>query len=151
MVCGALSCFRFCSSDWCLVLGSRRAIRISGGAPGFRTPDHIVDAMKRAIEEGHTHYGEFAHTRELREAIAEKYRGLGVDVDPDRVLVTPGRARGLSSVDVAMYLREEGNVVVTPGSLFGSRGEGHIRQAYAQSWEDIREGLGRIGEVLARL
>ena len=114
MVCGALSCFRFCSSDWCLVLGSRRAIRISGGEPGFRTPDHIVDAMKRAIEEGHTHYGEFAHIRELREAIAEKYRGLGVDVDPDRVLVTPGRARGLSSVDMAKYLREEANVVVTP-------------------------------------
>ena len=54
-------------------------------------------------------------------------------------------------MDMAKYLREEANGVVTPGSLFGSRGEGHIRQAYAQLWEDIREGLGRIGEALARL
>ena len=89
MICGALSCFRFCSSDWCLVLGLRRVIRISGGEPGFRTSDHIVDAMKRAMDEGHTHYGEFAHIRELREAIAEKYRGLGDEAEGS-VLRVPG-------------------------------------------------------------
>jgi len=71
-------------------MGSRRVIRLAGGEPEYQTPDHIVDAMKQAMDEGHTHYGEFTHIRELREEIAEKYRGLGVDVNPDRVLVTPG-------------------------------------------------------------
>ncbi len=52
---------------------------------------------------------------------------------------------------MAKYLREEANGVVTPGSLFGSRGEGHIRQAYAQIMEDIVEGLRRVDKALARL
>ena len=54
-------------------MGSRRVIRISGGEPGFRTPEQIVDATKQARDEGHTQYGEFTHIRELREAIADKY------------------------------------------------------------------------------
>jgi aminotransferase len=58
---------------------------------------------------------------------------------------------GLSSAEMAKYLREEADVVVTRGSLFGARGEGHIRQAYAQTMEDIVEGLDRIGEALAKL
>jgi len=61
VLCGALSFSRVRVSGWCLVLGSKRVIRVSGGESGFRTQGHIVDAMKRAMDEEHTHYGEFTH------------------------------------------------------------------------------------------
>ena len=74
---------------------TRRVINIGGGEPEFDTPPHIVEAMKRALDEGHTHYGNFAGVPELKEAVATKYDGLGVDVDPGRVLITPGSTMGI--------------------------------------------------------
>ena len=92
---------------------------------------------------------------ERREYVLDFWEGVpGVSVTRPKgaFYVFPNvSSYGLSSAEMAGYLRDEASVVATPGSLFGSRGEGHIRQAYAQSWEDIREGLGRIGEALARL
>ena len=70
-------------------------INIGGGEPEFDTPPHIVEAMKRALDEGHTHYGSFAGIPEFKEAVAAKYDGYGVDVDPDRVLITPGSTMGI--------------------------------------------------------
>ena len=74
---------------------SKRVINIGGGEPEFDTPPHIVEAMKRALDEGHTHYGSFAGIPELKEAVAAKYDGYGVDVDPGRVLITPGSTMGI--------------------------------------------------------
>jgi aspartate aminotransferase len=45
---------------------------------------------------------------------------------------------------------EEASVAVTPGSAFGSAGEGHIRLSYAASRDTIAESVRRIGEVLGR-
>lgn len=75
-----------------------RVIRIAGGEPEYDTPPHIVEAMKRALDGGETHYGEFQHISQLREAIAEKYRGYGVEADPGRVLVTPGSTMAIYMV-----------------------------------------------------
>ncbi|MCW3979670.1 MAG: aminotransferase class I/II-fold pyridoxal phosphate-dependent enzyme, partial [Candidatus Bathyarchaeota archaeon] len=58
---------------------------------------------------------------------------------------------GLSSPKMAEYLREEARVAITPGHLFGSNGEGHIRNAFCQSMEDLSEGLERIKAALAKL
>jgi len=55
------------------------------------------------------------------------------------------------SKKLVQYLRDEAGVVVTPGALFGSNGEGHFRQAYAQSMEDLEEGIGRIKQALKKL
>ena len=74
---------------------SKRVISIGGGEPEFDTPKHIVDAMKKAIDDGHTHYGSFAGIPELKEAIAAKYQAYGVDVNPDYVIVTPGSTMGI--------------------------------------------------------
>jgi len=47
-------------------------------------------------------------------------------------------------------LREKG-VCVTPGRVFGTGGEGHVRISYASSLEDIVEGARRIGELLSEI
>lgn len=76
----------------------KRLIRIGGGEPEYKTPEHIIDAMKRALDDGHTHYGDFRHIPELREAVAQKYQKLGVDVNPAHVLITPGSTMGIYMV-----------------------------------------------------
>jgi aspartate/methionine/tyrosine aminotransferase len=43
-----------------------------------------------------------------------------------------------------LRLRDQGGVVVVPGSAFGERGRGHIRLSYAGDPEQIREGVRRL-------
>jgi aspartate aminotransferase len=57
----------------------------------------------------------------------------------------------MSSEDMAAHLLREAHVAVTPGSTFGPAGEGHIRISYAASREDLKEGMTRIKDSLAKL
>ncbi len=49
------------------------------------------------------------------------------------------------SYRLAFDILERAGVAVAPGIDFGSRGEGHIRISYANSLENIREGIRRLG------
>jgi len=54
-----------------------------------------------------------------------------------------------SSLDMAVYLLEEANVALVHGDAFGS--DEHIRISYATSMENIKKGLERIREAVAKL
>jgi aspartate/methionine/tyrosine aminotransferase len=58
---------------------------------------------------------------------------------------------GLTSVQLADQLLEQAGVVTIPGTGFGAGGEGHLRLSYANSRENLREGLRRMAEHLAPL
>jgi aspartate aminotransferase len=58
---------------------------------------------------------------------------------------------GIGSAELAEKLLMDGHVAVTPGVAFGSNGEGHLRLSYATSEDNIKEGLGRIREVMGSL
>jgi LL-diaminopimelate aminotransferase len=49
----------------------------------------------------------------------------------------------------AARLLEEAAVVVTPGSAYGSAGEGYVRMALTVPDDRLREALDRIGAALA--
>jgi len=69
----------------------RSVIHLEIGEPDFDTPAHIVEAAKRALDEGYTHYGPAAGLPELREAIAHEIStSRSIAVQPDQVVVTPG-------------------------------------------------------------
>ena len=53
------------------------------------------------------------------------------------------------SMDLAMYLIAEAQVATVPGSVFGA--EGFMRIAYATSTENLKEGISRIKEAVAKL
>jgi aspartate/methionine/tyrosine aminotransferase len=55
---------------------------------------------------------------------------------------------GLSAVELADRLLEEAGVVTLPGTGFGVEGEGHLRLSYANSRDNLREGLRRMHEFL---
>lgn len=56
---------------------------------------------------------------------------------------------GLNSLEFATKLLEEQHVAVVPGSAF--RGEGYIRISFANSIENLNEGLDRIEEFIHNL
>jgi aspartate/methionine/tyrosine aminotransferase len=63
----------------------------------------------------------------------------------------PHLACGLTSVQIADQLLEQAGVVTIPGTGFGAGGEGYLRLSYANSRENLREGLRRMAEHLAPL
>ncbi len=61
------------------------------------------------------------------------------------------KALGLSSEAFVEFLLSRAQVATVPGPAFGMYGEGYIRLAYSTSYDDIAEGLERIGEAAKQL
>jgi len=60
------------------------------GEPDFPTPQHIVDAAKKALDDGMTHYTQSLGIPELREAVAEHVtKKNGIRSDADNVIILP--------------------------------------------------------------
>ena len=70
-------------------------VDLSVGEPDFPTPENIVEAGKEAMDAGHTGYTSSNGILGLREALAEKLTGQGIDADADEIIVTPGGKQGL--------------------------------------------------------
>ncbi|MFC7204163.1 pyridoxal phosphate-dependent aminotransferase [Haloferax namakaokahaiae] len=70
-------------------------VDLSVGAPDFPTPENIVQEAKDALDAGHTSYTSSNGIPELKEAIAAKLRGNGVDAEADEIIVTPGGKQAL--------------------------------------------------------
>ncbi len=56
-----------------------------------------------------------------------------------------------NSLEFAFQILEEAKVGVTPGIDFGERGEGYLRFSYANSIENIEEGMNRLRNFLQKL
>src|SRR4026208_2020008 len=92
-------------------------IHLEIGAPDFPTPKHIVEAGKKALDDGFTKYGPAAGLREFRKAIAAHVsKTRGVQVGPDNVCVVPGGKPIMFFV--MMALTEEGDEVIHPDPSF---------------------------------
>lgn len=82
------------------------------GEPDFVTPKHIAEAAKKALDEGHTHYGPDRGAPELRQLIAEKLQNQ-LDANyrwEDEILVTAG---GQSALHVAiMSMANPGDEII---------------------------------------
>jgi aspartate/methionine/tyrosine aminotransferase len=77
----------------------RSVIHMEVGEPDFITPEPVIEAGKNALYAGHTGYTAAAGIPELRQAISDHYaRSFGVDVDPARIIVTPGSSGALQLV-----------------------------------------------------
>ncbi len=75
----------------------RKVYRFESGDPSFCIPDHVKEAIKKALDDGHTHYTAGAGIKPLREAIYRKLREVnGIPVrSPENVLVTNGAMNAL--------------------------------------------------------
>jgi len=74
-------------------------IRLDSGSPSFPTPPHIADALKQALDAGHTGYILEKGVTGLQEAICEHIeRETGARYAPSQVLVTNGSSSGIYAV-----------------------------------------------------
>jgi aspartate/methionine/tyrosine aminotransferase len=95
----------------------RSIIHLEIGEPDFPTPQHIIDAAKKALDDGWTHYGPTLGQPDLRAAIAETVsRTRGISVGPQNVSVVPG---GKPIIFFPMLaLLEPGDEVIYPNPGF---------------------------------
>ncbi len=95
----------------------RNIIHLEIGEPDFATPSNIVEAGKRALDEGWTHYGPTQGLPELREAIAQYISWTrSIDAGPERVCVVPGGKPILFFPMLALL--EPGDEVIYPDPGF---------------------------------
>src|SRR5215469_3281531 len=95
----------------------RDIIHLEIGEPDFDTPRHIVEAGKKALDEGWTHYGPTQGLPELRDAIAAYVnRTRGIEIGPQHVCVVPGGKPIIYFPLVALL--EEGDEVIYPNPGF---------------------------------
>jgi len=79
---------------------------------GFPTPPHLIDAVERALQDGHNGYGPSAGIAPARDAVATEYTVRGFSVSPDRVFITAGTSEGIELAIGALV--DEGAEVLVP-------------------------------------
>ncbi len=95
----------------------RSVIHLEIGEPDFKTPAHVCEAAKRAIDEGWTHYGPTQGYPDLREAIARHIsQSRGISAGPEHVCVVPGGKPVIFFPILALI--EEGDEVIYPNPGF---------------------------------
>ncbi len=90
----------------------KKIISFTVGEPDFDTPKHIVEAAKKALDEGKTRYLDAPGLPALREAIAEREKTEnGVPCDASNVLITPTKQAIFETI---MATINEGDEVIIP-------------------------------------
>jgi aspartate/methionine/tyrosine aminotransferase len=81
-----------------------------------------------------------------------KELGFGITVDPTGAFYVLANAKRFSkdSYGLAFDILKEAKVGVAPGIDFGSNAEGYLRFSYANSLENIKEGMDRLQRYLER-
>jgi aspartate/methionine/tyrosine aminotransferase len=102
------------------------AINLLAGDPDFNQPEFIAKAVYDAMIDGYTHYA-FGGDPAFKAAIANYYGKYGVDVDPAK------------------------QVLVAPGSVYGPKGEGHVRLALVKPVDVLEEAVDRLGKYFSGL
>ena len=88
---GTESAFKILAEAKKLEAEGKKIIHLSLGQPDFKSPKHVVEATKKALDDGHHGYVLPNGTIECREAVTRKIKKLyNTDIDPERVIIMPG-------------------------------------------------------------
>ena len=110
---GTESAFSILAEAKKLEAQGKEMIHLGLGQPDFKTPQHIVEAAKTALDNGHHGYVLSNGILECRQAVTRKIKKLyNKDVDPERVLIMPG---GKPTMFYAISIfGEEGSEIIHP-------------------------------------
>ena len=102
-----------------LAAEGRDIISLSAGEPDFDTPEHIREAGKAAIDQGHTRYTAVDGIPELKRAICDKFRREnGLDYTPAQITVGTGGKQIL--YNALMATLNPGDEVIIPAPYWVS-------------------------------
>jgi alanine-synthesizing transaminase len=79
---------------------------------GFRTPPHMIEAVERAMRDGHNGYAPSVGIPSARKAVAAECARRGMPVAVDRVVITSGTSEGIELALTA--LAGPGDEVLVP-------------------------------------
>ena len=83
------------------------------GEPDFNTPEHIIQAAKSALDNGHTKYTPSSGLLPLRKAICQKFeKDNGLSYEPSQIIVSNGAKHSIFNACYATL--EEGDEVIIP-------------------------------------
>jgi len=90
----------------------KKIISFTVGEPDFDTPKHIVEAAKKALDDGHTRYLDAPGLPALRQAIAERAKAdNGIPCESSNVLITPTKQAIFETILATI---NEGDEVLMP-------------------------------------
>ena len=90
-------------------------VDLSLGEPDFATPQHIIAAATKAMEDGFTKYTPVAGIPDLRSAIVEKFkRDNALHYTPENILVSTGAKQSLANVILCMIDKGDEVIIPTP-------------------------------------
>jgi len=92
-----------------------KVINLSVGEPDFKTPPHICDAAKKAIDDGFHFYTPVSGIPELRNVIAEKLRRENnLDWKAENIIVSTGAKHSLANVIQTLINPGQEVVILSP-------------------------------------
>lgn len=83
---------------------------------GFLTPPHLIEAVVKAMRDGHNGYTPSPGIAAAREAAAADFVARGVNVSADRVLITSGTSEGIELALTGIV--DEGDEVLVPSPTY---------------------------------
>jgi|TARA_B100000073_G_C23691247_1_gene556557 aspartate aminotransferase len=88
---GTESAFKILAEAKKLEAEGKKIIHLSLGQPDFKSPSHVVEATKKALDEGHHGYVLPNGIIECRQAVSRKIKSLyNSTIDPERIVIMPG-------------------------------------------------------------
>ncbi|RDU36375.1 aspartate aminotransferase [Neobacillus piezotolerans] len=94
-------------------------IGLGAGEPDFNTPEHILEAAKKSMDEGHTKYTPSSGLPELKKAISEKFsKDQGINYAMNEIIVGNGAKHILYTL--FQVLLDEGDEVIIPSPYWVS-------------------------------
>ena len=98
-----------------MISEGKDVINFSVGEPDFNTPKHIINAAKKAMDEGYTKYTSGPGMIELRQAICEKLdKENGLTYSTSEIVVSNGEKQSLSTACQALFDKGDEVVVFRP-------------------------------------
>lgn len=90
-------------------------INLSVGEPDFDTPEHVKEAMIKALRDGKTKYTDASGIIELREAICEKLKNENkLLYDPNQILVSSGAKHAITNILFSLCNPSDGVIIPSP-------------------------------------
>ena len=85
---GTESAFKILAEAKKLEAEGKKIIHLSIGQPDFKSPKHVVDATKKALDEGHHGYVLSNGTIECRQAVTRKIKKLyNANIDVKKAII----------------------------------------------------------------
>jgi len=104
-----------------------------------------LEALQGAQDEVRAMVAEFRRRRDVIVDGLNAVAGVRCSKPAGAFYVFPNvTGLGMKSAELEQALLNEAGVAVLSGTAFGSQGEGHLRFSYANSIENIREGIRRF-------